>query len=215
MSVQRELNAVKESIVANTDPSILESIAKQSKELTGSGITDRAIQKGDKASDFTLPDIHGNDFHLQKVLQSGKRVVLTFYKGGWCPYCNIELKGYAKLLNEFESKGAIVVAISPQLVESSSSTAKQNHLKFPVLSDVDAVVIQKYGLLFHLAPELRSVYTDHWKMNVPAANGNDRFELPLCATYIIEPDATVSYSFVKVDYTQRAEPAEVLAALST
>ncbi len=179
--------------------------------LAASGITDTSLAVGAAAPDFTLPGVDGEQVSLAKLLTDGP-VVLAFYRGGWCPYCNLELRALQAALADITAAGATLVAISPQLPDNSLSTAEKLELAFPVLSDVGNVVAREYGLVFSLPEDLRSVY-DGFGIDLPAANGDQTFELPVPATFVIGRDGSVAWRFVDPDYTHRGDPADVLAAL--
>jgi len=139
---------------------------------------------------------------------------MTFYRGGWCPYCNLELKAYQDQLTNIKAENATLVAITPELPDVSLSTAEKNALEFEVLSDVNSDYARSLGLVFSLADELRPIYLS-FGIEIEKHNGEGQFDLPLAATFVIAQDGTVASAFVDADYTTRQEPAEVVAALKT
>ncbi len=168
-----------------------------------------AVGIGDQAPNFALPDATGNRRELSELLREGP-VVLAFYRGGWCPYCNIELRALQSALPEFRDYGATLVAVSPQTPDQSLSTAEKNELEFTVLSDVGNRVAREYGIVFTLPAALRPIYAD-FGIDLPTHNGDESFELPVPATYVIDRDGQVRYAFLNADYRQRAEPSEIVA----
>lgn len=180
-------------------------------DLAASGIIDAATGVGDAAPGFTLPNAAGEQVSLASLLERGP-VVVTWYRGGWCPYCNLTLRAYQDRLAEFEAAGATFVAISPETPDNSLSTSEKNELSFQVLSDVGNAVAREYGLVFKLPGDLAQVYQD-FNIDLAAYNGDGSNELPLAATYVIQPDGTVAWAFLSADYRERAEPAEVLEAV--
>jgi peroxiredoxin len=124
-------------------------------ELRSSFAEERAIRTGDLAPDFTLPDPQGKDVSLGRLL-GARPAVVTFYRGGWCPYCNIQLRAYQAVLPEMTALGARLVAISPQLPDGSLTTAEANELTFGVLGDVGNAVARNFGLVWSLPEELRA-----------------------------------------------------------
>ncbi len=178
-------------------------------ELAASGLAERSLGVGDRAPEFELPDATGNPVSLSSLLAGGP-VVLAFYRGGWCPYCSIELRALQARLPEITRAAATLVAISPQTPDNSLSTAEKLELAFPVLSDAGNVVARSFGLVFRLPEALRKVYAG---FDLPAANGDDSFELPIPATYVIATDGSVAWRFADADYTRRGEPDDVIAAL--
>jgi len=179
--------------------------------LAATDLAERSLAVGAPAPDFSLPDATGAMVTLSELLAEGP-VVLSFYRGGWCPYCNIELRALQARLPEIAAAGGRLVAVSPQTPDNSLSTAEKLDLTFPVLSDVGNVVARSYGLVFALADDLRPVYGG-WGLDLPAANGDDSFELPLPATFVLGAEGTVAWRFADADYTKRAEPDEVIGAL--
>lgn len=169
------------------------------------------LSRGEKAPNFNLPDAKGETVELYDQLNQGP-VVLTFYRGGWCPYCNMELRAYQQILREFKDEGAQLVAISPQTPDQSLSTQEKNELEYHVLSDVGNEVANQYNLVYQLPEFLVEVYKDKG-LNVDKHNGDDTWTLPVSATYIIDTDGTIVYEYTKSDYKDRAEPSEVLAEL--
>ena len=136
---------------------------------------------------------------------------MSFYRGGWCPFCNLELWALQKILPEIERLGASLVAVSPELPDASLNTLEKHRLQFQVLSDRGNQVARQFGLVFTLPQELRPVY-EQFGIDIPPHNGDQSFELPLPATYVIASDGTIRYAFVNSDYTQRAEPSDIIAA---
>ncbi|MGH6642547.1 MAG: peroxiredoxin-like family protein [Bradyrhizobium sp.] len=180
--------------------------------LAESWIGKNAKQVGDKAPDIVLPDASGLLFHLAAQLAKGP-VVVTFYRGGWCPYCNLELKAYQAVLSRITSAGASLVAISPEKPDDTVSTTEKNALAFPVLSDVGQRVGKSFGLVYAFTDELRAVY-DGFKLDIPGKNGSpDEWALPLSATYVIGRDGRIMFADTSVDYRRRTDPLDVLQVL--
>ena len=178
---------------------------------TPAAAVDGALGVGAEAPDFALPDATGREVRLSDLLAEGP-VVLTFYRGAWCPYCNTQLRDYQDILGEIEEAGATLVAVSPQTPDGSMTTVQRNGLAFPVLSDVGNAVSRRYGLVFEVDGQTRERY-QAVGVDLTAVNGTDAWELPVPATYVIGPDGTVGAAFVEADYTQRASARQVLDAL--
>ena len=170
-----------------------------------------ALGVGDRAPDFTLPDATGGEIRLSELLVDGP-VVLTFYRGAWCPYCNTQLRDYQLALPDLEDAGASLVAVSPQTPDSSLTTAEKNDLAFPVLSDAGLEVSRDYGLVFRVDESTRDRYR-LGGVDLERYNGTGDWELPVPATYVIDQSGTVRAAFVEADYTQRASPRDVLEAV--
>lgn len=192
-------------------PEIAAAMTRADNELAASGIAARALGAGAVAPDFTLQGAHGETVTLSRLLRQGP-VVVSFYRGGWCPYCNLELRALQAVLPEITKRGGALVAISPELPDESLSTAEKNELAFPVLSDTGSRVAHSWGIAFDLAEELRPIYT-RFGHALPDRNGGSDWVLPVPATFVIAPDGVVRLAFVDTDYRNRLEPAAVLAAL--
>ena len=181
------------------------------KDLIESDFGQQALNSGDKARDFTLPNAKGAHTTLNQLLEDGP-VVLSFYRGGWCPFCNLEFKALHDILPEIKQHGAQLVGVSPETPDNSMATAERHQLQFEVLSDVGNQVAKYWGILMEVHPELRSYYLQ-WGFNLPELNGDDSFALPIPATYIIDADGIISKAYINKDYTQRMEPQAILQAL--
>lgn len=175
------------------------------------GIEAKTLKVGNKVANFELPNASGKTVKLEELLDKGP-VVINFYRGVWCPYCNLELNAYQKHLSEIEELGARLVAISPQTPDSSLSAVEKNELKYEVLSDVGNKIAGQFGLVLQLSPALQELYTK-FGINIPQHNGGESWDLPLPGTYVIDTDGTVKFAFALADYTQRAEPEDVISAL--
>ena len=211
-SVQKQLDQYAQDFAEKVPEEIRDAMeaAGQSVAAFVSNLT--VVDVNADAPNFSLPDATGKTVELGQLLKDGP-VVLSFYRGGWCPYCNIELRALQAALPEFRAHQATLVAVSPQTPDQSLSTAEKNELEFSVLSDQGNNVAREYGLVFELPEELRPIYAN-FGIDVPAHNGDDTFELPVPATFVIDQDGKVRYAFVNADYRQRVEPSEIVAALA-
>ncbi|MBD0777883.1 AhpC/TSA family protein [Maribacter sp. ANRC-HE7] len=177
-----------------------------------SGILDKAKQVGERAPDFVLNNALGKPVSLQDYLKKGK-VVLTWYRGGWCPYCNMTLQRLQREVSGFKANGANLIALTPELPDKSLDTVEKHNLQFEVLSDVGNEIAKTYGIVFKLTDGVADMYDTSFGMR--AYNGDDSHELPLAATYIINEDGTIRYAFLDADYRNRAEPAELTRFLES
>ncbi len=180
--------------------------------LKASGIEQRALGVGDLAPDLTLPNALSQSVRLQAFWQRGPLVVI-FYRGGWCPYCNLELRAWQQHLPALAALGANLVAVSPQTPDNSLTTAEKNTLAYPVLSDSTLAAAEAFGIAFTLHPELVDLYTSFGN-DLPELNGNGKWVLPLPATYVIDRGGRIVFAHIDADYRERAEPADVLAAVA-
>ncbi|RMG32628.1 MAG: AhpC/TSA family protein [Gammaproteobacteria bacterium] len=181
--------------------------------LIESGITEQALAVGDEAPDFVLSTPQDHPVSLSALLAEGP-VVLNFFRGAWCPYCNMELKALDAIVPAVRARGAELVSISPNLPEKSAAFLAENPFSFDVLCDPDNQVARTYGLVFSLPESLIAVYRD-LGIDLPAFDGNDRWELPMPATYIVGQDGRIAGGFVHADYTRRMEPADILSTLAS
>ncbi len=183
------------------------------RQLKESEILSQALKKGDKIPSFALPDVQKGQVQIDDLLKKGP-VVLTFYRGGWCPYCNLQLRDLQKHLPGIKQAGAELVAISPETPDSSAKTIKDNGIEYYVLSDADGKVGKQFGLMFHLNDDLKKVY-QKFGIDLEKTNGNKDWELPLAATYIVDKNGLIIFSFVDADYKRRAETTELIEILKS
>ncbi|MFL9874506.1 peroxiredoxin-like family protein [Paraburkholderia megapolitana] len=216
MSLQDKLDAFKADFKAGKPPynapaDIHPIMERATAELIATGQASRAVKAGDRAPDFSLKDQEDNEVSLAGLLEKGPLVV-TFYRGVWCPYCNLELKALNEALPELQRYGANVVAISPQLQVNSRKAVRVNELGFPVLSDTHNETANAFGLRFAMPDYLVELYKK-LKNDLPAINGDPGWTLPMPARYVIGTDGIVAYSEVNPDYTRRPDPSEMLPIL--
>lgn len=216
MSLQAKLDAFKADFKAGKPPfnapaEIHPVMERATAELIATGQAGRAIKAGDRAPQFTLRDQDNNEVSSVELLKKGPLVV-TFYRGVWCPYCNMELQAMNEALPTLQSYGANLVAISPQSPVNSRKSVRNNELNFPVLSDVGNEVADAFGLRFTLPDYLVELYKN-LKNDLPSFNGDPSWTLPMPARYVIGTDGLVLYSEVNPDYTHRPEPEELFPVL--
>jgi peroxiredoxin len=216
MTLQDRLDAFKADFEAGKPPynapaAVIEVMHRATAELIASGQAGRAKKAGDVAPGFTLEDADGNEVSSAELLARGP-LVLTFYRGVWCPYCNMDLQAIEQALPEIVARGAKIVAISPQTAANSRKSARQNSLTFPILSDVHGEVAAAFGLRFALPDYLVELYKS-FKNDLPAFNADPSWTLPMPARYVIGRDGVIAYAEVNPDYTRRPDPAELLPVL--
>jgi len=212
MNLTEQLKARKEAGYHHVSEGKRSIMSNSTNKLIEDRLSSKALKVGDRMIDFTLPDTFGKMISLSDKLEDGN-VVISFYRGGWCPYCNLELRAFQEILPEIERAGASFIAISPETPDNSLNTSEKNNLKFSVLSDIDNVVAKEIGLLFQMPEDLRTLYYDTFKIDLPKHNGNSDYELPMAATYVINQEGIITYAFVSEDYTERAEPLEILKVI--
>ncbi|MGD3106447.1 peroxiredoxin-like family protein [Streptomyces sp. YGL11-2] len=213
MSLQDELTAFFRTLYPEIPDAAREVMERAGRELAASGQAGRARQVGERAPAFGLPSATGTTVSLDALLAAGP-VVLTFYRGAWCPYCNIALRALQERHAEITARGARLVAVSPQIPDESLSLIEKHGLAFDVLSDVGSDTATRYGLSFDLPDDLAAVY-ESFGFDLQRVNGGHPRTLPLPATYVIDRGGIIRWAFIDTDYTARAEPADILAALDT
>jgi peroxiredoxin len=216
MSLQDRLDAFKADFESgkppyNATPDRIAVMHRATKQLIASGQVAGAKQVGDHAPPFELGDSEGQSVRSADLLARGP-LVLSFYRGVWCPYCNMELQALQEALPAIEMRGGQLVAISPQTPPNSRKSVRQNNLTFPILNDVGGKVAEMFGLRFALPDYLIELYKA-FKNDLPAFNGEPSWTLPMPARYVIGPDGVIAYAEVNPDYTQRPDPSELLPVL--
>lgn len=210
-TLNAELRTFYEARQQQIPAEIRQIMQRAGQELADSGQADRALTVGAQAPRFTLPSATGRTVALNDLLADGP-VVLTFYRGAWCPYCNIALRSLQQHHEAIAARGARLVAVSPQIPDESLTLTEKHELAFDVLSDIGSDTAKQYGLAFDLPDDLAAVY-DKLGFDLQRVNAGHPRTLPLPATYVIGRDGTIRWVFVDADYTTRAEPADILAAL--
>ena len=211
VSIRYELESVTRHLVENLGESSETLFQGQIGRAQTAGIGDAAISVGSKAPGFRLPDAKGDRVGLAELLSHGS-IVLVFYRGGWCPYCNIQLRALQKALGDIRACGSDLVAISPSTPDNSLETQERESLEYPVLSDHDCRVARSYGLVYTVSPEARRILSDASK-DIDSHNGTTSGELPAPATYVVDSSAVIRFCEINVDYRTRTEPRTVLEVL--
>jgi peroxiredoxin len=211
MSLQTELNAFQAAWKQRAGSEFAAIIAADNEALLRSGLVERALPAGAKFPDLTLANPRDGQTRIYDVLALGPLVV-TFYRGGWCPYCNLELRAYQSALTDIRALGAELIAISPEAPHHTLSTAEKNDLKFEILSDVNGALEDAFGIRFELSDPIVALYK-RFGHDLPARNGDGRWSLPVPATYVVDRDGRIVLAFVDPDYRRRLEPAAAIAAL--
>lgn len=191
---------------------LLAKLQKSRENIISNNSEIKFLRENEQIPEFSLPNQTGTMISLKDLIKKGP-LVITFYRGGWCPYCNLELQSLQKHLGQIQDLGANLIAISPEMTDKSLSVYEKNNLKFSVLSDYNNTVAKKFGLVFELSSDVDMLYKNELKLDLAANNSVDKPELPIPATYVIGKDKKIKYAFVNSDYTQRAEPNEIVNVL--
>ena len=180
-------------------------------ELRTSHLAQKALKVGRLMPDFSLPDSNGRMVKLRDLLKGGP-VILAFYRGSWCPYCNAQLAGYQEYLGKFKAKGARLVGVTPEKPDLTALLQDGKKLEFTILTDAGNQFAKKLGLVFGVPAELKKLYLQ-FGIDLEKSQGNPDWELPVPATYVVAKDGRIIYAFVDPDYTHRADPEDILKAL--
>lgn len=210
--LSNELKKYQDEFLKVAPTEVKEIMSQATQNLETANISKNALQVGEIAKGFTLPNAVENTISLYQTLEENDYAILSFYRGQWCPYCNLELQALQGVNEEFKSLNAKLIAISPQSPDASISTVEKHELTFEVLSDSHNGVAKEYGLVFSLLEELRPIY-ESFGIDIPGLNEEDSYELPMPATYIINKNREIIYAYVVEDYTQRSEPQDILDAI--
>ncbi|MBV8612520.1 MAG: AhpC/TSA family protein [Acetobacteraceae bacterium] len=216
MTLQAKLDAFKADFRAGKPPynvprSVIETMDRATNELIASGAAQRALKAGDRAPAFALEAPDGELVRSSVLLARGPLIV-SFYRGVWCPYCNMELQALQTALPAFVAEGASLVAISPQTKVNSRRSVRENALAFPILSDSGNDIAAGFGLRFALPGYLVDLYKQ-LRNDLPAFNGDASWTLPMPARFVIASDGVIRYAEVNPDYTHRPEPEDMLPAV--
>lgn len=216
MSLQDRLDSLKADFESGKFPLVptkdmLATMHRGTAELIASGQADRALKAGDKAPSFALNDPDGNPVESAALLAKGP-LVISFYRGVWCPYCNLELQALQEVLPEVTARGASLVAISPQTAPNSRKSQRQNKLDFPILNDTKSEIAHAFGIRFALNDELVALYKGFGN-DLPVFNADPSWVLPMPARYVIGTDGLIAYAEVNPDYTRRPDPSALLPLL--
>ena len=207
MALQDKLDAYRIQADAKRPPEVTAVMHKATADLVATGQAARALKAGDRAPDFALPGPDGAVVTSASLLARGP-LVITFYRGVWCPYCNMELQALQDMLPDITALGASVAAISPENAANSRKSVRQNELSFPILTDKGNEVAAGFGIRFSLPPDLVAVYKGFGN-DLAMVNGEGSWTLPMPGRYVIACDGVIAYAEVNPDYTRRPDPSEL------
>jgi len=212
MRLQDELDALRDKCYVNTPPHISRVRQEAIDDLISSAIAESAIHAGDHAPEFRLRDPDGKTISSYDLLNSGP-VLIIFYRGGWCPYCSLDLRAIQAIAGRLRSSGASIVAVSQQSAHESRSAERVNGLSFPSLVDRGGKVARAFGLRWKLSRELRAAEIESG-LDLAAVNGEPSWTLTMPARYVISPEGVVEYADISADYTRRCDPSDLSAILN-
>jgi peroxiredoxin len=212
LSLATQLDELTAKLRAMVPADRLAVVDRTAEELVHSRLAERALKVGDQAPDFELRDGDGMLWRSENLLHNGP-LAIVFYRGRWCAYCNAQLSALQDVHKQLADAGASLIAISPQTQKHSYMTRDMHKLRFPVLSDAGNQVARKFDLVYRLSPELQAIY-ESIMTKLPGYNGDQSWELPMAATYLVQPDGKISYARIDADWRHRPEPEELLRALA-
>ncbi len=212
-TLEQQIAAFNAQLATQAPPQVVDQISQYINTLIASGVEKNALKVGEKAPSFTLLDALGRQVSLAGFLQQGP-VVVTFYRGEWCPYCNLQLHAYQQVLPQIKELGANLIAISPQTPDHSLSMSEKHELAFPVLSDQGNQVARQFGLVYSIEEQTRTLFKSLGS-DLSAFNGDESWELPVPGTFIISQDGTIRLTCADANYTHRLEPSALLDGLRT
>ena len=211
-TLAQQLDALTAQLRSLVPAERLATVDRAAEELTRSGLADRALKAGDLAPGFELPDGDGMLWRSEDLMRRGP-LAIVFYRGRWCAYCNTQLAALQEIHAQIAAAGASLVAISPQTQKHSYMTRDMHKLRFPVLSDAGNLVARKFGLVYRVPADLQAMYEGIFT-KLPGYNGDQSWELPLAASYLVQKDGKISWAKVDADWRKRPEPEEMLHVLA-
>ncbi len=211
MELNKRIEDMQKEMLSGIPEETLETIMTENKKIIMSRIEEGALKAGQKIPEFRLNNHLNGTVHSAELLGKGP-LIISFYRGSWCPYCNLELNALQAYNDKFREQGARLVAVTPELPDGTLSSIEKHDLSFQVLTDIENRLAEKFGLVFTLSEKLKEVYKG-FGFDLEKSNGNNKWQLPIPATYIVRPDGVIEYAFVNADYTKRLEPETILARL--
>ncbi|MEM1244327.1 MAG: peroxiredoxin-like family protein [Pseudomonadota bacterium] len=211
MTLQDKLDAFKAQFKKQAPAEAFAAFHRSTQELIETGQAENALKAGANAPAFTLTDSDGNEVILRDLLSQGP-VVLTFYRGVWCPYCNLDLQALEEVVDDMRARGACLLAVSMQGATDSKKSKLDNKLSYPILTDQGGELAKKFGIRWKLQDYVKEFFK-MFKVDLPTIHADGEWNLPMPARYVIAQDGTIAYAEVNPDYTQRPEPTDLLPVL--
>ncbi|NJL90182.1 MAG: AhpC/TSA family protein [Coleofasciculaceae cyanobacterium SM2_1_6] len=212
MNLPEELRKIALEQSQNFPPEQLAQINQEIENLRLSGLIQKSLQVNDQSPDFTLVNAATEELvQLEQVRQTGA-VVLSFFRGAWCPYCSLELIAMEEILPTILNLKATLLSISPEISRRSRAAAREKNFSHPILVDNGNQVARQFGIVHQVEKVLREIY-HNFGVSLPLFNGDETYELPVPATFIIDRQGVIAYRFVDPDYTKRVDPVEIITVL--
>lgn len=211
-NLQKQIENLNQTMSSQLPQEILNAFADSIADLKKDRIEDRSFRKGMKARSFSLKSSQGKTINSDNLLGEYDKIILVFFRGDWCPYCNLELRALQEALSRIENKKAKLIAASPQKQEYSSDMREKNQLSFDILFDKDNTLANQFGISFNLQDFVVPYYLQ-LGIDLNVHNGNNQNALPIPAVFVIDKDYNITYSFVDADYTNRVDIEELIKNL--
>jgi len=213
MNLRQSLDEYKTKLASTLSKEVLEVLSRNTSLLQERNLAEQAVSVGDNFPTFSLPDSRGEVHSLQETLEKGP-VIVSFFRGGWCPYCVLELKALRDIVNDLPALKATLIAITPETPENIADTVSRNELNFVVVSDHNNQLAKQCGLVFTVPEDLLTEYKK-LGIDISSNNGEEQAELPIPATYILDQQGVIRFAFVEEDYISRAEPSHLVMVLQS
>ena len=213
MSLNKDLETLHEEILNSLPADLRKKLILENEKLFSSLLEEKALKAGSNVPDVLFRDESLKAVYLKDLLKNN-HVVVSFFRGTWCPYCNLELESLARINDQIEKKGAKLIAVTPELYEFAEERIKKNNFNFQVLTDLGNKAADKFGLVFELPREYREIYK-RLSVNLNILNGEDSWVLPMPATFIISKQGIIESTYINADYTKRMEPDDILKKLDS
>lgn len=210
-SLALQIEQLNHELSSQLPQDILNAFGSSVEDLKTKNIEDNSIQAGQKMPEFLLPNAYNEKIHSTQILKKGK-MILAFYRGSWCPYCNLELKFLQDNLSRIKEKNAVLVAISPQNPDHSLTMVEKNNLEFEVLTDHNNDFAKKLGIVFHLQDFVLPYY-QNLGINLSLFNNNKENTLPVPAVFLVDENSKIIYKFLDVNYMNRIDIEELIQVL--
>ncbi|WP_258956187.1 peroxiredoxin-like family protein [Paenibacillus barengoltzii] len=211
MSFTQNLDQLKQEVVTNTPADAYNELQRLIREQQQAGSA-YGLLEGQKAKDFTLKNPLGETVNLYDELSQGP-VVLTFYRGGWCPFCSMQLRAYQKVLPQIEAIGGRLIAISPQSPDNTLSQKEKEELQFHVLSDPNGITAAAYNVLYDVPEYIQNIFLNQFNLNLAEYNATNRWILPIPSTFMIDESGIIRSAYIEPDFMKRPDPEDILERL--
>lgn len=211
MALREVLKRIQGDLVDQMPNEFIEAFGENLNRLIDQNIAQSALTIGDQAPNFTVMDTDGKEIQLYDLLKKAP-VIINFFRGNWCPFCMAELANYQESIKEFSLPVEQFLFISPQMARYSAKLKAEQNFDLTLIADQHNQIAHQFGLVFSLSENIREIYRQIGA-DLSVINGDDSFELPIPATYVVAPSGKITYAFVETNYMIRAEPREVFGKI--